>query len=155
SEELFLLRTHCLEERLEDVRALANLFADADQAIVTKAVSATRSLEGLDGCAAAKGSQVLIRQPQDPPIQSRGDEPRARLARAKMLGRASKWAQSRDLAKEALADAHETGYLPIFAEALYAYGSALEWSGGDLKEVESILQKAASSAGASQHDEVA
>src|SRR5207302_2729727 len=53
SDELLARRMICLDQRLQDVKALAGLFTRADADVVSKAVQASSSLPGLSACADA------------------------------------------------------------------------------------------------------
>src|SRR5207244_289931 len=91
SAELLDLRMACLDDRLAELRAKAELFARADAQVVEKAVSAAGALGGLEACADARA----LRQRTPLPSAERRTKVqavRAQLAAARALLDAGKFA---------------------------------------------------------------
>jgi tetratricopeptide (TPR) repeat protein/predicted Ser/Thr protein kinase len=81
SAEVLDLRMSCLGGRLENVRALTDVFAKADGDVVTNAVSAAGALPPLDACADVAALRAVVKPSDDPAIRKRVDALRAELAR--------------------------------------------------------------------------
>jgi tetratricopeptide (TPR) repeat protein len=154
SEELLDLRVECLSHRLEDVRALTDLFAHADCRVVEKSVQAVAALPALDECSNAAALKATLRPPADAKTRADIESLRKRLAASKSLDDAGKYADALTIAAAAARDAKTLHYRPVEAEALCRLGEAQDWA-GDARAAEQSLLEAASSAEASHHDEVA
>ena len=81
SAEVLDLRMSCLQERLDGLRALTDVFGDATGEVVENAVSATNALSTLDRCADVPTLRAVIRPPDDPHTTAKVAEMRKRLAR--------------------------------------------------------------------------
>jgi tetratricopeptide (TPR) repeat protein/predicted Ser/Thr protein kinase len=122
SEELFDLRMECLGQRREEVRALIDLFTQADGEIVTKAVQAASGIGDLSTCANAAALRAPIRPPANAQARRQVEELRAKLARDKALDEAGKYDQVLALATTIADEAKALGYQPVEAEALLRLG---------------------------------
>ena len=66
----------CLQERLGGVKALTDVFSEANGEVVENAVSAANSLETLDRCANIPLLRAVVRSPEDPSYAGdRGESP--------------------------------------------------------------------------------
>ena len=66
SAEVLDLRMSCLQERLGGLRALTNVFIEANGEVVENAVSAGERLGSLDRCADVPLLRAVVRPPEDP-----------------------------------------------------------------------------------------
>jgi tetratricopeptide (TPR) repeat protein len=149
SEELLDLRMQCVAQRSEAMRALVDLFAAADAALVERAAQAAGSLPSLSEC----NNTTALRAPvkADPRQREKLDAIRKTLAAAEAQKEAGRYADGRTLAAQAAADAKAIGYGPIEAEALLLRGD-LEQRAGDVRAADQTLLAAVVAAEASRHD---
>ena len=153
SAEVLDLRMSCLNERLNGFRALTDVFADADGAIVENAVSATAALSTLDRCGDVPTLRALIRPPDDPAMTARVAEVRKRLAEVKARFDAGSWKETLKQAPTLISQARALGYQPLLAEALGLTG-LMYYTANDAVASEKALVEAYRVADASRHDEV-
>ncbi len=138
SAEILDLRMSCLDDRLAELAATVDLFADADAAIVEKAVSSTSALSPLAGCAdvSALRGQTPIPASVDP---AEIDALRARIAQAWVFYRSGKYKDGLEAARAATASAGELGYRPLEADALRVYGALQMRTAGPKSAVQIIV----------------
>src|ERR1019366_5436051 len=118
SEALLDLRMRCLDDRRKQVAALASLLADADTAIVDRAVSAALSLPPTSDCANTHALSSAVPLPGDKTaamVASLGD----RFAEASALDYAGQYARGLEVARAAVEAARTTGYTPLIAKLLF------------------------------------
>ncbi|MCP3162538.1 serine/threonine-protein kinase [Myxococcus qinghaiensis] len=126
SGELLDLRMACLAQRRESLRALSQVLGAADTGIVEKAAEAAGQLPSLEGCASTEALTAPLRPPQDAATRARIDQVRSRLADAKALLSAGRYAPSLALTESAVEASRALAYKPLEAEALLALGLAHE-----------------------------
>jgi eukaryotic-like serine/threonine-protein kinase len=153
SADVLDLRMSCLQERLGGLRALTNVFIEADGDVVENAVSATNALASLDRCADVPLLRAVIRPPEDPATRARVSELRKRLAGLKARFDAGQWKESLKNAPALVAEARAVGYQPLLAESLDLMGTILLQANNSL-EAERNLVEAFRIADSSRHDEV-
>jgi tetratricopeptide (TPR) repeat protein len=153
SSEVLDLRTACLDDRLQGLRALGQLFAQADGDVVGNAIGAATSLGGLDRCADVKLLRAVVEPPEDPAQRERVAGLRRRLAAAKAARDAGQVQTAMKAAAGIAADARKLDYAPVLAEALALQGE-LEIVGGDPKKAEAILLDGFWTAEAARDDEI-
>ena len=85
SPEVLDSRMSCLQERLGGLRALTDLFSEANGEVVENAVSAANNLGSLDRCADVPLLRSVLRPPEDPETRARVAEIRHQLAGLKAL----------------------------------------------------------------------
>jgi tetratricopeptide (TPR) repeat protein/predicted Ser/Thr protein kinase len=119
SEDLLDRRMLCLDQRLEEVGALAGLFARADSQVVKKAADAVVGLPGLGGC--SEVATLMGREPlaKDPEVRARVVVIRRRLAEAKALQMAGKYKEAFARLKGVDREAAGLGYHPLEGQALF------------------------------------
>jgi len=119
SEELLDRRMICLDQRLEEVNALAALFARADAQVVRKAADAVGGLPGLEGC--SEVASLMEREPlaKDPQVRARVVAVRRRLAEAKALQAAGKYKEAFARLSGVDREAARLAYHPLHAQALF------------------------------------
>jgi len=153
SEEVFDLRMSCLTERLAGLRALTDVFSDANGEVVENAVSAANALGSLDRCADVALLKSLVRPPEDAATRARVAELRHRLADLKARSDAGRWKEVVKAIQGLEAEARAVGYQPLLAEILHLEG-AVDGRSNDYKAAEKKLVEAFWAADASRHDEV-
>ena len=85
SAEVLDLRMTCLQERLGGLRALTDVFSEANGQVVENAVSAANNLGSLDRCADVPLLRSVVRPPEDPATRARGGGASASAGRLKAL----------------------------------------------------------------------
>ena len=115
----------CLNERLGGLRALTDVFADANGEVVENAVSASNALASLDRCADVPVLRAVVRPPEDAATRARVDELRERLAELKARFDAGRWKEALKEAPALVAKRARIGYQPLVAETLALSGSML------------------------------
>ena len=153
STEVLDLRMACLHERLNGLRALTDVFSEANGDVVENAVSAANALPALDSCADIALLRLVVRPPTDPATRARVTELRHRLAELKARSDAGRWKEVLLATMRAEREARALGYLPLMAEILHLEGGVLGRS-NDAKAAEEKLTEAFWAADASRHDEV-
>jgi predicted Ser/Thr protein kinase len=122
SAEVLDLRMSCLGGRLENVRALTDVFAKADGEVVVNAVSAAGALPPLDGCADVAALRAVIKPPDDPAVRKRVDELRVELARVTAIRDAGGCTEAERRGVKLLEDVRATKYRPLLAQTLNVVG---------------------------------
>ncbi|MEA2690919.1 MAG: eukaryotic-like serine/threonine-protein kinase [Acidobacteriota bacterium] len=153
SEDLLDRRMFCLDQRLGEVKALADLFARADSQVVEKAVTAAGALTPLAGCADARALRARVAPPRTPAERARVDALSRQLGAVKALLGAGKYGPGVAAARTATAAAGQAGYRPVAAEARALLGD-LEGRAGELEAAERDLLAALWAADAAADDEV-
>lgn len=142
SAELLDLRMACLDRHLRRFAATANLFREADSAIVLQAVNATEALPPLDACS---DTEALLRdgaqrhaQSSDPSSEgfARFDQ---LLAEADALEVASRYEGSLALSERALELAQELSSPTSEAKARLAMASTMDRQGRSEEAAELLL----------------
>ena len=136
------LRMQCLDERLLDLRALADEFVSADPPTVLGALRATDGLPPLSLCANVAALRAPIASPRDPAAAARGS--RRCGFRSLMRARSSRPRTCRKRApspNEPSLRPRRRSYPPIEAAALEVQGLLLDAT-GDQKEASAVLSDA-------------
>ncbi|MCP3138258.1 serine/threonine-protein kinase [Pyxidicoccus xibeiensis] len=131
-EERYRQRSLCLERRRDELRALGDLFGQADEEVARMAVQSVRTLIPVTQC--GPGEAGLLDEEAAAPSALR-----AQVARARVLRSAGRYAQGAELAREAAERAPPGSALQ--AEALLWLGT-LKGLAGDLREAEKRLHEA-------------
>jgi serine/threonine protein kinase/tetratricopeptide (TPR) repeat protein len=153
STEVLDLRMECLNERLGGLRALTNVFSEANGEVVENAASAANSLPSLDRCADVPILRAVLRPPDNARTRGQVDDLRARVAELKAKFDAGRSKEAMQRAPLLVGEARKTGYLPLVAEALLLEGHVMT-TAGDSRSAEIALDEAFLAAEASRHDEV-
>jgi tetratricopeptide (TPR) repeat protein/tRNA A-37 threonylcarbamoyl transferase component Bud32 len=122
SAEVLDLRMACLQERVGRVKALTDVFVEANATVIEKAVQAASSLPALDRCADVKLLRAVMPPPEDPAVRARVESLRRDLARVRALHDSGQCTAAADAGRKLIADADALGYLPLLAESLTARG---------------------------------
>src|SRR4029079_15854238 len=153
SAEVLDLRMSCLQERLGGLRALTDVFSDANGEVVENAVSAANALGSLDRCSDVPLLRAVIRPPEDPVTRAKVAELRHRLAELKARSDAGRWKEVLKEIQSAEAEARTIGYQPLMGEILLLEGQVYGRS-NDARSAEKTLVDAFWAGDASRHDEV-
>jgi tetratricopeptide (TPR) repeat protein len=154
SDEVLDLRMACLRERLTNVRALTDLFANADAQVVENAVGAASALPTLDRCSDVASLKAVIKPPDDPATSARVGALRGDLARLSALRDAGHCADAKKMEGGLVAAARAAGYKPLLAETLLA-AAMLGDACGDQATMFERFREAFAVAVEAHHDEVA
>jgi eukaryotic-like serine/threonine-protein kinase len=153
SEDLLDRRMLCLDQRLEEVRALTALFTRADAQVVEKAVQAAAGLGRLERCADVQALTARVPLPADRRLRARVEAVQRDLARAKALRAAGKYGDGLAVARQVSGRTADLPYRPVQAEALYHLGD-LQEKAGLFAPAERTLRQAVARAEAAGDDEV-
>jgi tetratricopeptide (TPR) repeat protein/predicted Ser/Thr protein kinase len=153
SEDLLDRRMFCLDQRLDEVGALAATLAQADAQAIEKAPQAVGSLEPLSRCADRQALRARVPPPADPRLRTRVVALQRDLARAKALRAEGKYAEALAIAQTVHRQAAALPYLPLRGEALYQLGDLQERT-GEFALAEKTLRDAVAAGEAAADDEV-
>ena len=153
SAELLDLRMACLDRREQRFAALIEVFANADDAVVEKAVEAIEALPALEICGDRSWLTAALRPPEDPELAAAVEGLRARLAKIDALTDGGKAQAALADAEAALTDARVLAWHPTIAEAGVALGRAQQEL-GSFSDSRAVLEDAFFSARRGGHDEV-
>lgn len=153
SDALLDLRMQCLQRRLAELDALAELFVEADEPVVRRSVDAAYALVSVEVCADIDALRAPVPPPEDPQQRIQLEHIRLVLAQAKALEDAGRFQSGLGQTPDAVQQARELGYAPLLAEALYQHGR-LALAVDDLDEAERSLREAVQVAAAGHHDEI-
>jgi len=154
STQVLDLRMSCLSDRLAHVKALADVFAGANTAVVANAVGAASVLPSLDRCADVEQLRAAVPLPDDPAVRARVGVLKRELAHVRALGESGQCAAAATAGHDLVASAEKVGYLPLLAESLNAMSSR---SGSECLGAEEMIpmSERAALAGLTSHDEEA
>ncbi|HSS38575.1 MAG TPA: serine/threonine-protein kinase, partial [Polyangia bacterium] len=153
SAEVLDLRMGCLGERLSGVRALGDVFMTADLGVVDNAVSAASSLPALDRCADVEMLRAVIKPPDNSAVRAKVASLREEIAKVKALGDAGQCEKASSLGPSVVNAAKGLAYLPVEAEAEFAFGRLAETCIDAAKGI-GYLEDAAIAAEASRDEEL-
>jgi serine/threonine protein kinase/tetratricopeptide (TPR) repeat protein len=153
SEALLDLRMDCLRRRLDEVKALTDVFARADAQIVEKAVEAAQGVTPLQGCADVASLTAPVKPPADAAARTAVEAQRTALAQVQALRDTGKYLEALELAKRVAPEAQKLGYRPLEAEALFALGT-LQSKTRDERTAEQSLEQAGWAAESGRDDEL-
>ncbi len=134
------LRMSCLNERLGGLRALTDVFADANGEVVENAVSASNALASLDRCADVPLLRAVVKPPEDAATRAKVEQLRKQLAELKARFDAGRWKEAVRDAPRLTAGARAEGYEPLTAEALAILGTIL-YKSDDAKGARGCLHR--------------
>jgi serine/threonine protein kinase/tetratricopeptide (TPR) repeat protein len=155
SPDVMDLRMDCLNERLGGLRALTDVFSDANGEVVENAVSASNALASLDRCADVPVLRAVVKPAEDTATRQKVDELRKRLADLKAKFDAGRWTETIRDAPRLVEETRHVGYRALSAEMLSLYGFMLSKANeGDMRVAEDVLTEAYWVADSARHDEV-
>jgi serine/threonine protein kinase/tetratricopeptide (TPR) repeat protein len=121
SPHLLDLRIACLDRRLDDLRALVEVLAKAENSIVDRAADAAFRLPALAGCADPDALSAMP-MPSDLRIAAQIGAVRSRLAQASALENIGKLTDAFAIVEPAATEAASIDWAPLTGEALDARG---------------------------------
>jgi eukaryotic-like serine/threonine-protein kinase len=152
SAEVLDLRMACLDEGLDDLRALCRLFREPTAEVVENAVKATNALGNLERCQDIKLLRAVLRLPDDPAKRIAVETFRARLVESRALSRVGRAVDGLAAVTPLVDEARQLGHPPTLAEVLLLLGKLqIEVSIEPSRQLEEALWIAETS----RHDEVA
>jgi len=116
------LRMTCLSDRLQRVKALTDVFANATPTVVENAVQAAGALPTLDRCADVQLLSATVPPPEDPRVRAEVHALRGELAHVKALGDSGQCAAALEATPALTAKAEKVGYQPLVGEVLSEVG---------------------------------
>lgn len=147
------LRNACLDRSRQDLAALVGVFESADVEVVDRSIQAVSRLPGLERCADTERMLATIPPPDDAQLAQQVAQLRKGLASVRAEQNAGRYQPALDLATPLAAEAENTNYAPIAAEAKLLRGTLLEQT-GSYPQAEDALQQSLWAAMGSHHDEV-
>src|SRR5262249_10518397 len=153
SEAALDLRTDCLRRRLEEMKALTDLFVKSGAQTVEKAVEAAQRLPSLHQCADVASLSAPIKLPQDPAARADVLKQRTALAQVHALRDTGRYKEGLALAVPIVAESRRLAYKPLEAETMFAVGD-LEERLGDSAAAEKALSEAAAAAEVGRDDKL-
>jgi eukaryotic-like serine/threonine-protein kinase len=135
------LRMSCLDQRLQQMAAAADMLARADHQIVERAGDITSGLASIRGCADLATLQAITPPPQEASRKRDVDAIRAELAAIKATKLSGKYQDALPAAQAAVKRARAAAYPPLLADALLLLGQ-LQLNVRDDKAAEATLREA-------------
>jgi eukaryotic-like serine/threonine-protein kinase len=154
SADVMDLRMECLQERLGGLRALTDVFVQADGQVVENATNAANALSSLDRCSDVPLLRAVIRPPDDPSTRAQVNELRQQLAEAKAQFEAGRWKETLLKVPALVERARSLKYQPLTTESLALLGMMRAKANDDPHSAENTLTEAFWAADAARHDEV-
>jgi eukaryotic-like serine/threonine-protein kinase len=154
SNDLLDLRMACLQRRLDDVRALVDVLASADNDVISRATELTNQLTPLDACADVEALRAPVPLPTDPKVRKRVEAAHRGLATVKTLWISGRYANAKTALAPVLSEAQQLGWRPLEGEALLAEARLAD-STGDYAMAEQRFKDASAAAEAGRDDETA
>jgi serine/threonine protein kinase/tetratricopeptide (TPR) repeat protein len=154
SAEVLDLRMASLNEGLDGLRALSQVFLQANAEVLENAVSAAHALGGVERCADVKLLRAMVRPPEDPATRAAVDRLRTVLAEVRVLYHVGRLTEGLKLIVPLEEEVRRTGYDPLLAETLFELGN-LHLERRDIPAASIAFEEAVWTAELSRHDEVA
>ncbi|MCB9706407.1 MAG: serine/threonine protein kinase [Myxococcales bacterium] len=153
SGEALDLRMRCLDRRREELGALVDLFAAADERAVLHAVEASDALTPIQRCADTRALATSDALPIDPGERASARALQAELARAKALRDAGHYDEALALARPTHEAALELGFGPLRTDTGVILGGLQALAGAAPDEATATLDQAFVDGLASGHAE--
>jgi len=155
TDELLDLRMHCLRGKLDELKAVVDLFAEQpQQRALDRAVEIASGMSPLDHCADSEALLSVEPLPDVEPARAKVADLRKRLQKADAVLRAGAYERSLEIAKAVAEEARALGFAPVLARALVQLGDAQSRTGRE-KEAEQTLTEAAQIAAQARDDHAA
>ena len=120
SEEVYRLRTDCLDRERTQARSLTALLVDADPQVVSRSIDIVYGLPETSWCADVPALRASAGLPDDPVKRAQVLEVQQKLADAASLHAVGKYRQGKEVAEAAVSLARSAGHARTTAEALLA-----------------------------------
>jgi tetratricopeptide (TPR) repeat protein len=150
SAEVLDLRMECLKARASDLRALGDLLAQADGAVVARSINAASGLQPVTTCADVTALRAVVPPPNDE-VRTKVEALRPRLSDARALRAAGRFFEGTELVSQLVVDARAQSYLPFLVEVLQVAGEIEMWT-RPTDEVAALFDEALVGAEAARHD---
>ncbi|MBC8131414.1 MAG: serine/threonine protein kinase [Deltaproteobacteria bacterium] len=154
SAEVLDLRMACLQEGLEDLKALCRMFRQATPEVVENAVSAANALGNLERCDHIDLLRAVVRPPQGAATRDTVAHLRTELAEARALHRVGRFKDGLLVASVVERGARAISYSPMLAETLITVG-IIHYEQGSANESAASLEEALWTAVLCRHEEAA
>jgi tetratricopeptide (TPR) repeat protein len=152
SAEILDLRMACLNEGLDDLKALCRMFRAPTPEVVEKAVNAATALGTLERCQDIKLLRAVVRLPDDPAQRVAVETFRARLVEVRTRSRVGGAADALATVMPLVDEARQLGHAPTLAEVLLLAGKLQSETA---KDASGTLEEAIWIAEVARHEEVA
>jgi tetratricopeptide (TPR) repeat protein/predicted Ser/Thr protein kinase len=153
SEAMLDRRMHCLDDRLNELRALTDVLAKADAPLVQKAAQATDSLLELERCSDLTELSYEL-EPPKAAQRAEVESVRARAAKVSALAPFNRFDEMESILPGLVDDAQRLGYWPALADAHAAQAQAAV-AHDRLEEAITALHDSALSAERTRYDRAA
>ncbi len=140
SGEVLDLRMSCLNDNLDQVRALTNVIASADATTIGRAVAATHDLTPVARCTDVSLLRSAVALPRDQATLEAVRELRSSLKEAQALRDVANFGEARARANALLPRIEATKYGPLLAEALELSGCAAMGSEDGARTEQTLLR---------------
>jgi tetratricopeptide (TPR) repeat protein len=142
SAEVLDLRMTCLDGERRALRALTNVFSNAEARTIVQGVDAVRALPAIERCTDVAALREVVSPPTDPTARLRIAAVETRLAETKALTDTGQWSRAYAAITPLVEEARSLRYEPLLAGALAAQGwLALQlghWSAGQRMYEEAV-----------------
>jgi len=140
SEEVLDLRMRCLNENLDDVRALTTVLATADRIAVGRGITAVGDLTPVARCADLRALRSAVPLPRDEKTLQAVQGLRLSFKDVRALYNIGRFADALDAAMALRPKVESTQYKPLLAELLELIGGT-ESETGNFAKAEGILRQ--------------
>ena len=154
SPDLLDLRMSCLNDNLDQVRAVSNILATADAPTISQATSAALALTPVSRCADAEVLRSAVPLPRDERVLEAVRQLKGSLAEVHALVDVENFEGAHDRAVALLPAVTATGYRPLLAQLLEVIGNT-EARGLDPARAEATLREAVIVAESCRDDQAA
>jgi eukaryotic-like serine/threonine-protein kinase len=158
SARLLELRNNCLQERIDEIDAWADILAELPEGealgVASRGAHAAYAISPLSSCADSEALAAAVDPPKGDEAKATVAELRRSLARVKVLGTLGLYDEALALAERSYESAGTLEYPPVVAEARYRLGQA-QGLRGDGEQAEENLQEAAWLGASVKHDAIA
>ncbi|PRQ06979.1 serine/threonine-protein kinase [Enhygromyxa salina] len=141
SDELLDVRMYCLEQRARELDAMVDLFVEADDQIVERAVSAVHALPDPRACATVRETDEIDDRELDAVTREEISAMEVDLNRAFALASAEKYEESLPLQERVVARARAVPHLRTLSRALYDQSQS-QFETGKFEPGEASLREA-------------
>ncbi len=136
SDELLSLRMACLDERLREVNALADMFTRADAKTVEKSAKALDALPRVEDCGNVALLLARVKPPASPQVRAAVEALRAPLAEVRALTSLGKYKDGLEKVRPLVEQAKALPYPPVHAETQLWQARLLELTGENQRALE-------------------
>ncbi len=154
SARLLELRHSCLQERLDEIDAWADLLSSPTPSMAARTAHAASHISALSACADTEALASAVDPPQGESLREAVAALRTDLAKVKILAELGQYDEAVALARATYDAAATVDYPPVFAEARFRLGQA-QGMRGDSEQAEENLEEAQWKGASVKHDAIA